>query len=76
VLLAPLAIACGIGNELMGVTMAGWWHTNGYGFVAEAQDWFGYFGWIIDGRVWRTEDLGDGMVVRRLYPQRKEWMTL
>ena len=43
-------------------------------YIHEAAPWFEQQGWVIDGRVWRVEQAG-GVTVRRLYPQRVEWMT-
>lgn len=44
-------------------------------YVSDAAFWFEHEqGWIIDNRVWRIERLSDGTVLKRLYPQRVEWL--
>jgi len=43
-------------------------------FIHEAAPWFRERGWVIGGEVWRQEQAG-GVTVKRLYPQRVEWMA-
>ena len=43
-------------------------------FIHEAAPWFKAHGWVIGGEVWRTETLPGRLVIKRLYPQRVEWL--
>lgn len=43
-------------------------------YVGDAAPWFREQGWVVDSTVWRTETLPDGTVLKRLYPQRVEWL--
>ena len=43
-------------------------------YIDEAAPWFRERGWVIGGEVWRQEQAG-GVTVKRLYPQRVEWMA-